>query len=418
MKKIMIFSLLFFLIIPCFGQSESKEIKLLQLSASVENNLYNNIVPFWLKYSVDPINGGFYGTVDVFGNPTIDASKGLILNGRILWTFSALYLKDKAPEFLMMAQRAYKYLSDHFIDREYGGAYFMVDKDGNPENTLKYTYANLFVIYGLSEYYRATGDQSALELAKTVFSDLDKHAHDDQYLGYHEFFQRDWSEVPLGTRNAIGDADKLMNTNLHAMEAFANLYRVWKSPLLENRLKEVIVLTIDKGINPITHRQYYMFNRDWSNKADHESYGHDIEGAWLMLDCAEVLGDNALLERVKLACLNWAESTVEVLNPDGCLTYEAVNGVSSGFTQQWWAQAEAVLGYMAAWRMTGDEKWLDYAILVWQFTDKFIVDKEYGEWFYGIDRDGMVNKRNPKISAWKAPYHNGRMGLQVLNWTK
>ena len=418
MKRLIILFILFILFIPCFGQSASKELKLLQFSASVKDNLYNNIVPFWLNHSVDTINGGFWGTVDVYGNANPQSSKGLVLNARILWTFSALYLKDKTPEFLMMSKRAYHYLSDHFIDHTYGGAFFTVDKDGNPIDSTKYTYAILFVIYGLSEYHRATGDPEALELAKKVFLDLDKHAHDEQFLGYLEFFQRDWSAMPPGSRNAIGNADKLMNTLLHAMEAFANLYRVWKSPLLESRLKEVIVLTLEKGINPITKRQYYMFNRDWTSSAIYESYGHDIEGAWLMHDCAEVLGDKDLIERVKVACMGWAESTIEVFHPDGRLIYESVNGVSSGNTLQWWAQAEAVLGYMNAWKITGDEIWLDRAILVWQFTDKYIVDKEYGEWLFGLDRDGMVNRRTAKISAWKAPYHNGRMGLEVIRRTK
>ena len=413
----MIFSLLFFSFISCFGQSASKELKLLQLSASVENNLYNNIVPFWLKYSVDTINGGFFGSVDVVGNANVQSSKGLILNARILWTFSALYLKNQTPEFLMMAQRAYQYLSDHFIDREHGGAFYMVDKDGKPLSTLKYTYANAFLIYGLSEYYRATGNQDALELAKTVFNDLDKHTHDSQYLGYHELFQRDWSAVPPGTRNDVGDGEKTMNTTLHIMEAFGNLYRVWKSPLLESRLKEVIVVTLDKIINPNTHRQYYLFNRDWSSRVNVESYGHDIESSWLMLECAEILGDEAVLERVKVASLAMAESTLKALNPDGRLTYESVNGVSNK-TLQFWAQAEAVVGYVNAWELSGDEKWLDRAVLVWQFTDKYLVDRDNGEWFYGLDRDGMVNIRNGKVSAWRCPYHNSRMCLEVIRRAK
>ncbi len=418
MKRLVIFSLLLLLLVPSFGQSAPKEkFKLLQLSAAVEDNLYNNIVPFWMKYSVDTINGGFFGAVDVYGKANPQSSKGLILNARILWTFSALYLKDKDPGFLMMAQRAYKYLSDHFIDREYGGAFYTVDKDGKPLSTLKYTYANAFLIYGLSEYYRATGDQGALELAKTIFTELDKHAHDAQYLGYHELFQRDWSAVPPGTRNDIGDADKSMNTTLHVMEAFGNLYRVWKSPLLESRLKELIVVTLDKIINPKTHRQYYLFNRDWSSKVNVESYGHDIESSWLMLECAEILGDKAVLERVKVASLAMAESTVEVLNPDGRLTYDAVDGITTK-TQQWWVQAEAVVGYVNAWQLTGDEKWLDRAMLVWQFTDKYLVDRDYGEWFYGLDRDGLINKRTGKVSAWRCPYHNGRMCLEVIHRAK
>ena len=418
MKRLIIFSLSVFLFMPFYGQSVSKErFKLLQLSASVEDNLYNNIVPFWMNYSVDTMYGGFFGAVDVTGNPNPRSSKGLILNARILWTFSALYMKDKAPDFLMMAQRAYKYLADHFVDREYGGAFYTLDREGNPASTLKYTYANAFLIYGLSEYYRATGDEEALELAKSIFNALDKNAHDAQYLGYHELFQRDWSAVPPGTRNDIGDADKSMNTTLHVMEAFGNLYCVWKSPLLESRLKELIVVTLDKIINPATKRQYYLFNRDWSSKVNVESYGHDIESSWLMLECAEILGDKAVIERAKAASLAMAESTIEVLHPDGRLTYETVDGETTSYLQ-YWAQAEAVVGYINAWQLTGKEEWLDRAILVWQFTNKYLVDRDNGEWFHGLDRDGMVNLRTGKVSAWRCPYHNVRMCIEVIHRIK
>ena len=204
-----------------------------------------------------------------------------------------------------------------------------------------------------------------------------------------------------------------MNTSLHVMEAFANLYRVWKSPLLAERLQEMITVMLEKIINPQTHRQYYFFKRDWSSTVDVKSYGHDIECSWLLLESAEILGDESLIQLAKKASIAMAESTLEALLPDGRIIYESVDGKPS-VSLQWWAQAEAIVGYVNAWELTGDEQWLTRASSVWSFTEKNFVDHEYGEWFWGLGNDGKIAKDVPRISAWKCPYHNGRMCMEVM----
>lgn len=414
------FAVVIFFLCSCPGMNSKKGTppeKIRLLASAVDSNLYHNIIPFWLSYSVDTVNGGFYGTVSNDGKGLPEARKGLILNARILWTFSSLLLKDGDERFHTMAERAYLYIDEYFIDKEYGGAFYAVDKDGNPVADLKQTYANAFAIYGLAEYYRATGNPSALEQAISIFMHLEKYAYDSEYGGYLEQFQRDWSPVPEGTRNDIGDADKTMNTSLHVMEALTNLRRIWDSPLLTERLREMIIIVLEKIINQETHRQYYYFNRDWSSKADIKSYGHDIESSWLMLEAAEVLGDESLTGRVKKASLAMAESTLGALQTNGKLTYETVDGIDATSTQ-FWAQAEAIVGYINAWQLTGDEIWIDRAALVWNFTDNTFIDREYGEWYQGTNRNGEINKRSPKISFWKCPYHNSRMCMEVIRRAK
>lgn len=414
MKNIFLISLLFALC-SCSGRSEKTQTpeKLKQLAVAVEDNLYNNIIPFWLNHSVDSINGGFFGTVDNEGNGDPEAHKALILNARILWTFSGLYMKDKDQRYLLMADRAYQYIDNHFIDKEFGGGFYTVDKAGKCLTDTKNTYANAFLIYGLAEYFRATGNQAALEHAKKTFMTLEKFAHDSIYGGYSESFLRDWSPAPPRKGGFLNNDGKTMNTSLHLMEAFANLHRVWVSPILSERLEEMITLTLEKIINPETHLQYYMFNRDWSNRADIKSYGHDIECSWLLLESAEILGNEVLIERVKKASLAMAQSTLEALNPDGRLVYESVNGKAMK-ALQWWAQAEAVVGYVNAWQLTGDEVWLDRAQSVWAYTDKTFIDKQFGEWYWGLEEDEQINRETPKISDWKCPYHNSRMCMEVI----
>jgi mannobiose 2-epimerase len=413
MNKITAFFLIILLSILSCRPKHAQNEKLTQLAALVEDNLYHNIIPFWTNAAVDKVNGGFYGVVDAAGIGDTSAGKGLILNARILWTFSTLHLKDKDAQSLEMAQRAYDYLTTYFIDEKYGGGYYMVDQHGQVVNDTKYTYANTFVIYGLSEYYRATGNQRALDLAKATFMALE-NAHDDTYLGYGEFYQRDWSAVDPGTRNEIANnADKTTNTVLHEIEAFANLYRIWKDPLLEKRLRELIHVFLDKVINPTTKRQFCEFKADWTPITDMESYGHDIEGAWLLYACAEILGHKDLIEKCKVACMNMAEASVVAIQPDGRMIYEKrdrrlINSV------QWWVPAEAIVGLVNAWQLSGDDIWLDRALLVWQYTDRVLVDKEYGEWYYGLDRDGNLIKGISKVNAWKCPYHNVRMCVEII----
>ena len=413
MNKITVSSLALLLVFAACLPNRAQNKKLTQLAALVEDNLYHNIIPFWTTAAVDHVNGGFYGTVDAAGAGDANAPKGLILNARILWTFSTLHFKDKDAQSLAMAKRAYEYLVAHFMDEQYGGGYFMADSHGNVINDIKYTYANTFVIYGLSEYYRATGEAKALELAKATFLALE-NAHDDTYLGYGEYYQRDWSAVLPGTRNEIaGNAGKTTNTVLHEIESFANLYRVWKDPLLEKRLTELIAVFLDKVVNPATGRQYCEFTADWTPLSDMESYGHDIEGAWLLYQCAEILGNKDLIGKCKAACMSMAEATLVALQPDGRLIYEKRNGQLI-HALQWWVPAEAIVGLVNAWQLSGDETWLDRALLVWQYTDRVLVDKEHGEWHYGLDREVNLIKGISKVNAWKCPYHNVRMCVEII----
>jgi mannobiose 2-epimerase len=386
------------------GQSQMKNEAATQLVTAVEENLYRNIVPFWINHAVDPVNGGFYGMVNAVGTGNATSPRAASLTARILWTFSALHRKDKDSTSLKTAQRAYQYLESRFIDKEYGGIYYMVDSHGNIVADKKDIFAHAFAIYGLSEYYQATEDTEALEQAKAIFTILDQHAHDSIHGGYYESFKRDWSVV---------EHNKTTGVILHEMEAFANLYRIWKSPLLENRLRELITIFLEKIINPVTHRQFCTLTADWRNLTDVESYGHDIQGAWLPLACAGILGHKDLIERCQKASLAMAEATLVALQPDGRMIAESVDGKPVN-SLSWWMPAEAIIGFVNAWQLTGDQAWIDRALLVWQYADRVLVDKEHGEWFYGIDRNGNVYENFPKVSEWKCPYHNSRMCLEVI----
>ena len=391
--------------------------KLVLFKKEMQDVLTGNILPFWIDKMVDHENGGFYGRIDGHGNLHADAEKGGILNARILWTFSAAYRVLGKSEYLEMATRAKDYIIAHFIDREYGGTYWSLDYTGNPKDTKKQFYAIGFMIYGLSEYVRATGDKEALDYAIQLFECIEEHSLDVIYNGYIEACTREWGEI-ADMRLSVLDANypKSQNTHLHIIEPYANLYRVWKDERLEKALRNMINIFTDKILNPETNHLDLFFEKDWTRGAGHlESYGHDIECSWLMHEAALVLGDAEVLKKVEEIVPLVAKASEKGLNPDGSMIHEA--NLDTGHVDDdlhWWVQAEAVVGFYNIYQHFGDESALDKSLQCWQYIKDNLIDYEGGEWYWSRRPDGTLNLDDDKAGFWKCPYHNGRMCLEII----
>lgn len=383
----------------------------------MQDVLTGNILPFWINNMVDRENGGFYGRIDGHGNLHAEAEKGGILNGRILWTFSAAYRVLGKPEYLEMATRAKDYIIAHFIDREYGGTYWSLDYKGNPKDTKKQFYAIGFMIYGLSEYVRATGDKEALDYAIQLFDCIEEHSLDVIYNGYIEACTREWGEIAdMRLSDLDANYPKSQNTHLHIIEPYANLYRVWKDERLEKALRNMINIFTDKILNPETNHLDLFFENDWTRGAGHlESYGHDIECSWLMHEAAIVLGDAEVLKKVEEIVPLVAKASEKGLNPDGSMIHEA--NLDTGHVDDdlhWWVQAEAVVGFYNIYQHFGDESALDKSLQCWQYIKDNLIDYEGGEWYWSRRPDGTLNLDDDKAGFWKCPYHNGRMCLEII----
>ena len=383
----------------------------------MQDVLTNNILPFWINNMVDHENGGFYGRIDGYGNLHAEAEKGGILNGRILWTFSAAYRVLGKPEYLEMATRAKDYIIDHFIDREYGGTYWSLDYKGNPKDTKKQFYAIGFMIYGLSEYVRATGDKEALDYAIQLFDCIEEHSLDVIYNGYIEACTREWGEI-ADMRLSDFDANypKSQNTHLHIIEPYTNLFRIWKDARLEKALRNLIDIFTDRILNPETHHLDLFFENDWTRGAGHlESYGHDIECSWLIHEAALVLGDAEVLKKVEPIVQLVAKASEKGLNADGSMVHEA--NVDTGHVDDdlhWWVQAEAVVGFYNIYQHFADSSALDKSLRCWQYIKDNLIDKKNGEWYWSRHADGTLNLDDDKAGFWKCPYHNGRMCIELI----
>jgi mannobiose 2-epimerase len=390
------------------------------LAAGARRELLENILPFWRRYAVDEKRGGFIAEMSNDLRLQESAAKGLILNARILWTFSAAARYTQHPEDRSLAERAYDYMTRCFLDPEHGGYFWELDPQGHVLDDRKKIYGQAFCVYALAEFQRAFDQPGALRQAVDLFRLMETHSRDAKFGGYFEVLARDWR---LCENMRLSDQDmnekKSMNNQLHVLEAYTNLLRSWPDPLLVARLRELIDIFQRRILNAGQAHFHHFFDEAWTPKSDSYTFGHDIEGSWLLCEAAEVLGDNSLLVEVQALAVRIARGVLEEgLDTDGGLSYEGRAGRIIRSDREWWTQAEAVVGFLNAWQLTRDGVFLDAAERCWQYIQDRIVDHTHGEWFWRVNRDGVPEASLPKVSAWKCPYHNGRCCLEILQRTR
>lgn len=382
----------------------------------IESELTGHIIPFWNKLRDDE-NGGFYGFMDSSLNLDKNGEKGVILHSRILWFYSNAYMTLHDPALLDNAKHAYEFLVDKCVDKEYGGVYWMMNADGTVKTDMKHTYCQAFFIYALSSYYRASGDKAALDLAYEVSNLVEKNATDD--VAYLEQLSRDWkTELPNEELSENGlMADKTMNTMLHMLEAYTELYLADKNEGILRRLKWQLETVYDKIFDKENNKLLVFFDKQLNVIGDIHSYGHDIEATWLIDRACDVVGDAEFSKK-------FADMNSRIVRNIANIAYDEESGSllnenDSGVVNRWriwWVQAESVVGFLNAYqRGYGDAEYLNIADRIWDFIKNVIVDKrEGGEWFSQTDDNGNFAPFKPTVDPWKCPYHNGRMCMEAM----
>ncbi len=387
-----------------------------KMKSEVRKELTENILPFWMNEMPDS-EGGFIGRIDGNGVHFPDAEKGAILNARILWTFSSAWRILHDGRYREIADRAFGYISKHFIDRESGGVFWSLNPEGTPKDTKKQFYAIAFTIYALAEYYRAGGDKAALDEAVGLFRSIEEHSLDKEHEGYLEACTRTWGvieDMRLSDKD-LNDA-KTMNTHLHILEAYTGLYRVWKDNALADALKNTINLFLKRIIRADGHLGLF-FDEEWKSDSTMVSYGHDIEASWLLCEAADVLGDGELASKVRKVSGDIAAASLEGFSMNSGMEYEADE--PAGYrnrSRDWWVQAETVVGCINQYQLTGDAIWKERALAEWEFIKRHLICPE-GEWYWSALPDGNGFKPdtiNDRAGFWKCPYHNGRMCMELM----
>ena len=387
------------------------------LASHLKKELTEDILPYWSK-KICKGDTGFYGRIS--GEEVIDpeAPVGAIMTSRILWTFSNAFRLFRREEYKTMAMQAKSLIINNFYDVEQGGIYWSINPDGTPLDTKKQIYAIAFCIYGLAEWNRASGDEEALELAKKLYRDIEKHSFDTCKNGYFEAFTREWGEIQdMRLSDKDANESKTMNTHLHVLEAYTGLYRVWKDGGLAAQLKNLIGIFLDRILGADAHLRLF-FDDDWNCGYKIYSYGHDIEASWLLHEAALVLGDEATIGKVEKEVPRIAAAAGEGFTAKGGMIYEKDNATGHiDGDRHWWVQAETVVGYFNLWQLTGEPSGLENSIECWEFIRNNLIDRENGEWFWSIRQDGSVNRTDDKAGFWKCPYHNGRMCMEIIERT-
>jgi mannobiose 2-epimerase len=394
--------------------------RLSELSAAAERELREDILPFWAERTCDKERGGFFGLITNDLQVDADAPKGCVLNTRILWAFSAALRAWPDPLYREMADRAYAYLLEHFWDNQHSGLVWMVDSRGGFLDARKQTYGQAFGIYAFSEYFRATGSEEALERAIRLLESIEAHAFEPEHGGYIEALARDWSPLEDMRLSEIDlNVPYSQNTHLHLLEAYTALLRIWPEPTLHERLQALWEILAFRIRDEKTNKLILFQDRDWRPLSDAISHGHDIEASWLLCEAADALGDTAISERTKAIGLAMAD---DVLAEGFDRVYggvsDAIDHHSPVLGKEWWPQAETVVGFLNAFELSGREEFLDAALASWRFIEQFVIDHEYGEWYYRVSPEGRPELDLPKVSPWKCPYHNARAALEIIERTK
>lgn len=378
------------------------------------SHLEETIIPFWNKLKDDEY-GGFYGYVEGDGTIKKEEIKGVILNSRILWFYSQAYIQLQDKTLLDMAEHAYKFLINSCYDNQYGGVFWSVDYKGNVSDDTKHCYNQAFAIYALSTYYEASKDENALACAQKIYEVIEEKCHDEK--GYLEAFHRDFTKAGNDKLSENGVmADRTMNTLLHVLEAYTQFYKVKPTEEVKNNLHEILDAFDEKIYNPELKRCEVFFDDDYNSIIDLESYGHDIEAEWLINRAVEVLGEKEYAEKMGPMMKGLAEGCYEhSIDWDlGAMNAENEEGRVLT-TKVWWVQAETVTGFYDAYKNEPDKtKYAELSEKVWDFIQKYVVDKKHGEWVENIEDVNNIDYTQALVQPWKCPYHNGRMCMEMM----
>jgi cellobiose epimerase len=197
------------------------------------------------------------------------------------------------------------------------------------------------------------------------------------------------------------------------LEAYTNLLSLWRNEQIEKKVEDLLSVFLKYIINPQTGHQYLFLDDDWTVKSNIISYGHDIEASWLLHEAAEVLGNSEISKQTHFLALKMTDAVQIGLSEDGGLAYESDED-HHDTDKHWWVQAEAMVGYLNAYQLSKNDKYLKQSIKSWEFIKQCLITPT-GEWHWAVQ--GQHNTPMPnqdKIGFWKCPYHNARACMEII----
>jgi len=392
-------------------------------SVGFRDTLQHHILQFWIDHALDADYGGLLGRLNRHGQPIPPGDKSVVLISRALWSFSEAYRRYPDPAYQKMATACLKFLRDHMWDKQRGGYYFMVSREGKVIDSTKQLNPMSYVMEGLAEYALAFHDPQAAGEALNLFEVIDEHAHDNKYGGYHIAFTAEWEWIKDYKEgpNATGSfGRKSYDWHLGLVEAFATLYDVTGDTRVRARLDELLDIFVNKIIDSHIGYGRYYFNEDWSvadRNGDSKQceYGLDLEASWLIVEAAQRVGrpQDSKIRRASLALVDHALRYGFDKDKGGVYRYGPATGPAENRDMEWWQQVEGLVAFLNAYQLTGDPKyWQAFDVQARFVVDRF-VDHQYGEVYTAILHDGKID--DEKVGPWKAPYHVTRACLEIIS---
>ncbi len=413
--------------------------EVLNLVNEVENHLVNELLPFWSKRLKDARNGGFITHFDEYGNDTGEDEKSLIAQARMVYTLSSAHRAGYGSgEFAEMAKWGVDFMLEKMWDKKYGGFFWMMDRAGNVKIDNKILYGHSFAIYCLAEYTLATGDSRGIEFAEKIFNLIQIHCTDTNFGGYFEMFEKDWT---LAGSGPSGGDRKTLDVHMHLMEAFTTLFECSQKDLHRRKLLEDIELLLNRMMHPEFKTGIPQFYANWeiapqikfdiiwgwdryteegekNNATDNTCFGHNAEFGWLLIHALEILGEST-------------DSYIDIFSK--IFNHTVDNGIDTTFggvyvegphsggvydkEKEFWQQAEVMIGTLDAWLFFGEEKYLDAYKNIHRFVFDKVVNKNMGEWYPLLTREGEPIWTHMGHS-WKINYHTVRAMIQSINRMK
>jgi mannobiose 2-epimerase len=403
--------------------------------------LCDGLLRKWYPLVIDRECGGYFTNVTSEWTLVPEQEKMIVGQARHIWstTRAAAFLSDRS-EFEDYARHGFYFLRDVMWDRQYGGFFQIRGRSGGWSDVKgwrdeKRAYGNAFAVFALAALYGLGHDPEVLEFAKAAFCWIEDHAYDPRFKGYFQFLTRegktfdksgDYKSV-ASDNNEIGFKDQ--NSSIHLLEAYTELYRLWRDPTLREQLLSLLILIRDTMVTERGYLQLF-FLPDWSPVSfkessaevrernfglDHVSVGHDYETAFLMLEASHVLGiendkrtltvarkllDHALMSGWDNELGGFYEGGYYFKGEDRCTIIQP--------TKNWWAQAEALNVLLLFSRIFPESAYETYFMREWEYVNKYIIDREKGDWFEGgLDKQPQF-RNGPKSHIWKCTYHTTR----------
>ncbi len=398
------------------------------------------LIEVYYPRDIDTAYGGYLSTFSYDFHPVGEQDKMIVTQARHTWSTAKAAMFYHDTSYITMSRHGFLFLRDKMWDKEYGGFYNLVTRDGTPKSTIKEAYGNAFAIYGLSAYYECSHDTAALNLAKKTFLWLENHSHDPKYKGYFQHLQRDGTPVKRGadvkSTSDLGYKDQ--NSSIHILEALTELYQVWKDPLVKERLQEMLTLIRETIVTPKGNLQLF-FTPEWKpvsfrdsteqsilqhRNLDHVSFGHDVETAYLMQEATEALGNTHDAKTLAIGKkmvdhalrVGW-DNSLGGFYDEGYYFKDKPGLTIINKSKNWWAQAEGLntLLIMAQLYPTDPVNYLKHFYKQWDYVQTYLIDHEHGDWYEeGLDNEPQ-RKTALKAHIWKGSYHNFRALMNCIN---